>query len=788
MKRLLLLLALSLLVVSGARAQFGSFSDVPIEITSESTRMEGGLAIAEQNVIIRYGETAIYCDFAQYNPDTRDVLLTGNVRIYRDGRLFTAERALYNLETKVLNTADFRGEVIPFRFAGDSFSTLGSNAYLVKEGIFTTSDSSKPDYYLRARTVRIYPRDRVIFSNVKLYVGRTPVFWYPYLYQSLNADSSFTFTPGYTSVWGAYLLTQTTFPLTEGVSGRVRLDLYADRGVGIGFEARWGAEKRSASPFAKATESRTEAKARELKTGENWGRFISYYIDDSNPGTNRTSLGREPIDSARYRISLQDRTYFTRDIYSSVNINKLSDKRFLQDFEEAEFREHANPDNQINLTKWDENYSVILLGRKNINSDDFDGTEKLPELALDVKRQPIFGLPLFYDGETSLGQYKRNFSKDSLFPDYESFRADTYHQLSRPGTYFGWLSINPHLGVRGTYYSDSGYIQETITDRVVTETKIGPDGLPVTTTSTVRDIDEELIENGGLFRAAVTAGLEMSFKFSKAFEGVQSRALGLDGLRHVVQPYMNASFVYTNEEPDQILQFDRYNRSTKAPPIDFPQFNAVDGLDNWSIVRLGVRNRWQTRRDNLTFNWLEVDTFFDINLDRPDFGNLSALSDDGTFSNVYNRLRWQPLPWVGLTIDAQLPLFDEGFTEINSSLGFMVTRNAQLSIGQRFLNGSEQFEDSNLATLGGYIRVNDNWGFSFSERYEIEESLLESQTYQVHRDLSSWVASLGVNIRDNDGKEEFGVLFTMTLKDLPSVRIPLSLDADTLASGGGKNR
>src|SRR5687767_381013 len=98
--------------------------------------MEGGLAIAEQNVVIRYAETVIYCDYAQYNPDTRDVLVTGNVRIYREGRLFTAERALYNLETKVLNTADFRGEVHPFRFGGDSLSTVGNSAYLVREGIF----------------------------------------------------------------------------------------------------------------------------------------------------------------------------------------------------------------------------------------------------------------------------------------------------------------------------------------------------------------------------------------------------------------------------------------------------------------------------------------------------------------------------------------------------------------------------------------------------------------------------------------------------------------------------
>ena len=71
-----------------------------------------------------------------------------------------------------LNTADFRGEVHPFEFSGDSLSTLGPNGYLVKDGIFTTSDSSKPDYHLRARTVRIYPKDRVIFSNVTIFVGR----------------------------------------------------------------------------------------------------------------------------------------------------------------------------------------------------------------------------------------------------------------------------------------------------------------------------------------------------------------------------------------------------------------------------------------------------------------------------------------------------------------------------------------------------------------------------------------------------------------------------------------
>ena len=219
MKRLLSLLALYFLGASGLWAQFSSFGDVPIEITSESTRMENGLAIADRDVIIRHKDTLIYCDYAQYNPDTRDVYLVGSVRIYKEGHLFTADRALYNLETKIMNAADFRGEVTPYEFSGNSISTLNNSSYLVKDGIFTTSDNSKPDYSVHAKTVRIYPKDRVIFSNVTIYVGQTPVFWYPYLYQSLNADQAFTFTPGYYSVWGAFLQTQTSFPLSDTDSG-----------------------------------------------------------------------------------------------------------------------------------------------------------------------------------------------------------------------------------------------------------------------------------------------------------------------------------------------------------------------------------------------------------------------------------------------------------------------------------------------------------------------------------------------------------------------------------------
>ena len=771
MKRLLLTLALVFFSLSGARAQFGSFGDIPIEITSESTRMEGGLAIAEQNVVIRYGETAIYCDYGQYNRDTRDVYLSGNVRLYREGRVFLAERALYNLETKVFSTANFQGETLPFRFGGESLSSVGANAYLVKDGLFTTSDSSKPDYHLRAKTIRIYAKDRVVFSNVRLYVGRTPIFWYPYLYQSLTAESGFLYTPGYTSTWGASLLSTFTFPLTEGITGRVRLDLYSERGVGLGLNAVWGAERRAGNGFTKLTETKKEGEAGEKKKGESWGRFRSYYIYDSNPGTNKTSLSREPIDPNRYRVSLQDRTYLTEDIYSTININLLSDKYFLQDFEPREFSENPNPDNLFSLTKWDENYALTLIARGQLN-DEFDATERLPEGVFEMKRQPLFKTPFFYDSETSAGLYRRSFATGSVFSNYESFRADTYHQLTYQKTLFGWLSLVPHLGGRATFYEKGGLLEDLA------------DG---TNQATGAD-NQQLKNNGSLFRGAVTASLEASFKFSKAFEGVQSRGWGLDGLRHIVQPYMNASFVGTNSTPDEILQFDRLNNSTQLSPIDFPQFNAIDALDNWSIVRLGVRNRLQTRRDNDTISWFDLETYLDVNFDRPDFGGYFPLSDTGTFSNLFNRLRFNPLPWVGFQLDSQLPLLDTGFTEVNSSLNLMVNRDTSVSLGQRYIDGNSQFTSSNLVFFGGYYRLNDNWAFSFRDQYEFSDSTLETQLYQVHRDLSSWVASLGFSVRDNRGVNDIGVLLTFTLKDLPNIRAPFNFDPSGTGGSSGTGR
>ncbi|MDD5350781.1 MAG: hypothetical protein PHQ12_11275, partial [Chthoniobacteraceae bacterium] len=237
MKNRLLLLALALSSVwwsvPSARAQFGSFGDIPIEITCEGeTRFVGGVAIAENNVIIHYGDISVYADYVQYNPETRDVLAIGNVRLYRDGKLVEGDRVLYNLETKVLRSNGFRTSSHPFFTKGETVNSLTQGSgYEARDVIVTTSDSSKPDYRIKAGTARIHPNEYITLSNVSLYVGATRVFWFPYIYQSLKQDAGFNFTPGYSSDWGSYLLTRYGIPLTDNIHGAFLLDLRSARGV-----------------------------------------------------------------------------------------------------------------------------------------------------------------------------------------------------------------------------------------------------------------------------------------------------------------------------------------------------------------------------------------------------------------------------------------------------------------------------------------------------------------------------------------------------------------------------
>jgi lipopolysaccharide export system protein LptA len=738
MRKLLLPVFGLLCAATLARAELAPQKQ-PIEITATGdTNYKDGLATAHGNVVIHSGDSDIYADSVQYNPKTREVFAEGHVRIYRAAGLFVGERAIYNIDTQKIQAVEMRTDKTPYLVGGEKVTTISEGSFLVSKGTFTTHDSSNPDFRLQAKTLRIYENDRVIFENVTFYVKKVPIFWWPYLYQSLDDSFSYMVSPAYLSSWGPSILSRVSMPITDNIQMQIRLDYRSRRGVAVGFEpdARYGKDKKS------------------------WARMRTYFLRDENPDINRTSEVRVGVPQDRYRVSLQDRTEFTENLYGIVDVTKLSDEFLLQDFYPGEFQINPKPDNVIALTRSRPTYTLTAIARSQLNNF-FETTERLPEVVLDVPRVALFGGPIFYEGETSLADLHRSFANDSTFHDYGTVRFDSFHQFLYPNTYFGWLSVVPRVGFRGTYYGETRDFGTTI---------LTPsDGNPFVPDFLRVDLSQPLQEGGDTFRTAVNAGVEASFKLSRVWENAQSTGLGLDGLRHIIQPFANFSWVSaSNGDPVTILQFDRFEPSTQLHPIDFPQFTSIDSIDNWTILRLGIRNRLQTRRDDMTVSWMDVETYLDVNFDNP--------FDKTQYSNLFNKINFTPVPWASFGIAAQVPVFEKGFTEVNTTVSFQPIANLQVNFGHRYLNQNPFFENSSLYVLSGYYRINDNWGIGIQEQYEGTSGILEQQRYSIYRDLTSWVASVGAIIRDNGGVKEYGVLLTFTLKALPKFGFDLNFD------------
>ena len=737
---LVLLLAAVVASAGFIRGEISTPQNVPMEITSTGeTTYENGLATARDNVAIHIGNTDIYADYAQYNPSTHDVALRGHVRIYREASLYIAESGVYNTETKKIRALSARTESVPYFLKGGNVTSISDNGYLVQGGNFTTSDTARPDFHLHAQKIRYYEDDRVIFQYVTAYIGNVPVFWWPYLYQSLSDTFSFSVTPAYTSTWGPSLLTQVMFPITDYIKARLRLDYFGRRGPAIGFDP--------VIDYGKDQSSQAR-----LKT---------FYIDDQNPDINQTNIPRVGVPESRYRVGLEDRTNFTDDIYATANITKLSDQYVMQDYYPGEFRIDPVPDNVVAVTKTNPVFTLTGIERFQAN-DFFTTTERQPEVVLDIKRHGLFGGPIFYEGETGFANLRLQFPEDSGIKNYGTDRFDTFHQLTFPNTYFGWLSFVPRVGYRGTYYGKTWDLGSTVF--VPPTNPLVPDFiLPPPTTANPIKFD------GDTFRSVFDTGAEASFKISQKWENVQSRAFGLDGLMHVIQPFTDFSYVKEDgPNPLSILQFDRFEPSTQLRAIDFPQFTSIDSIASWTVWRVGVRNRLETRRDDQTITWLELDSFVDVNFTNP--------YDRTDYSNLFNNLRFNPLPWMSLSINSQLPAFSKGFTEVDTVASVQPLANLQVNVAHRYLNGNPFFQDSSLFVFGGYCRLNDNWSVGVQEQYEAETGLLEEQRYSIYRDLSSWVASFGGIIRDNNGVKEYGLLFTVTLKAFPKLGVDLNFD------------
>ncbi|MFW6414548.1 MAG: LPS-assembly protein LptD, partial [Verrucomicrobiota bacterium] len=739
-------------------------SDINIEADRYDFDQESGWAQAEENVVISYRGMVLEADQARLNMQTKDVEASGDVYLYTlegpdapdvDREVFWhGEEITGNFEDKIFKTDEHKiisgewygrgGEMRQDADENIIFHnvTLSTCEYVIDE---------HEHYSLNAGKVVHTPDGKLKAYHTWYKVGPVPVFYWPYVQWDTDKDTgNIRLEPGHSSDWGAYLLTSRRWKLSDKTDTTMKLDYRSKRGFGIGNLTR-----------RKTKNSRSE--------------FLAYGLNDDEPPQTSPDYNRRfDIEDQPYRIAFSHFRQLTDKLSLRLNVDKLSDIDMLEEWFEDEYEDYRQPRSFIDLRYDSERYTASLQARARLN-DFYTTVERLPELRVEMPRQPVFDLGnLHYEGNLSLANLKmrwRDFDKPRAgslqYPeDYDALRLDSLNMFYTPFTLADKLTLTPRAGFRLTYYGDSTE-RPIYTDDIITMFQVDDPDL-VSSNAAVTSYDSR---GGSKTRLAAELGLEASTKFYRVWDDFKSDFWRIDGLRHVTQPYINYTYIPDpSEDRESLYYFDRVDRITEQ-----------------NFIRAGLSQRLQTRHpsQDRIHELVSLDTYADFHVD--DDGGKGADKFDALTSDV------EINPKQNLSFDGSLIVnLDDG--EINrGEIGTTVGKRDILQVGLSYLyrrDYQSYFLDSMGSTLTDYAGETldaldfdkthySNLRFDFPigskmrgharYEYDFDENELSRQVYQISRDLHCWVGALRVAHDNRRRDADTTISLVFYLKAFPDV-------------------
>ena len=425
--------SIQMLFVALALATPAAEFDLPKEVPNEpfvlnAARLEAtnNTFIAEGGVTGRFENAMIRADKIYGNSKTGALHAEGNILFKRDAVEWQGNELNYNF---LIQEGQFGPSSLYFEpafLSVDHVERVSTNEYLLRGAAFTTCPEDAPHIHAVAKEARLVDNKYIKAKGVTFYVGSVPVMYVPYWHHTLGA-SIFTFKVGYGSEWGAYALTKATLPITENVNYVADLNLYSDRGVGMGQGISWN--------YPRAT-----------------GEFSAFYLNDENPYARFNSpVALSQISDDRYRYKLEHLQNFTDTHYLNTKWNYLSDPAILDEFFKSEYRRSAQPENYLSWVYGFSYGGSEGFASKRVN-DFYDNVDRI-EYAADLYRTRLGNSPFFLASENTVSHLERVYSETNTLSDaYDTVRLDTANTLYLPQRY-GFLNLVPRASYRATYYS-----------------------------------------------------------------------------------------------------------------------------------------------------------------------------------------------------------------------------------------------------------------------------------------------------------------------------------------------
>ena len=712
----------------------------------------------EGNIVFRQGERVIHAKRMYYDVANR-------VGTVLDAELLTPVpeyAGLLRLHAKVIEQM---GE--NRFFARDAFLTssrMGWPGYRAQAGGIYFEDIQTPmvDRFSRQPVIdpvtgqqAMHHRRMATASNNFLFLGDVPIFYWPFMATDLT-DPTFYIRGAQIkndSVFGTQILTTWDgFQLLgmrnppDGMDWDISLDYLSKRGCGHGTTLLYDRDSFFMLP------------------GPTSGLADFWGIKDK--GTDNLGRGRrnlEPEEDYRFRLFWKHRQMIQGEYQLSAELGWISDRNFLEQYYEREWDELKDQTTGVEFKRIRDNGSWSVIGYGRLN-DFFTQTEWLPRADHFKLGQQFFN-STFTWYEHSQVAYARQ--RVATAPEDPS-EAAIFHLLP-------WES------------GSSG-------ERLVTRQEID---YPVQlgAVKVVPYLLGELAHWGENLagedtqRAYGQVGFRASMPMWKIDPTIHSDLLNVHGLAHKV--IFEAEFaaadsnrdmyslpLYDPLDDDSIEAFQRRFAPAMVSqgPFDPRSYALRSGMASWvtapstevaddlMFLRLGARQRWQTKRgmpgNRRIMDWIVFDTNVTVfpKPNRDNFGKSVGLLDYSA--------RWHIGDRTTLVSDGMFDFFDQGQCIVN--VGGFLNRppRGNVYVGLRILEGPVS---SHVLSMSYNYHMSPKWISSFGMSVDVGGSGNIGQNFKITRIGESLLVSAGFNV--NASRGDVGVSLAVEPRFLPKTRL-----------------
>jgi LPS-assembly protein len=386
--------------------------------------------VLEGEAQIKQLDLFLHADKISYDSETTDYHADGHVTYQDRSLLLSADSAKGNADLDQCTLDDVRYQLLGAR--GNGVATVAvmddpEHARLTN-ATYSTCDLSNQQWAFSARDMDLDRAEGIGRAhNVTIRIHDVPVFWLPYARFALDdrRESGFLFpTVGYSNHRGFDLTLPYYLNLAPNYDATLLPRLMTDRGVMLGGEFRY-------------------------LTDSSKGNINVEVIPHDNNVVQEELDDNTTLPESRWWYRLQDTTGFSPNWVASIDINRVSDDRYFEDFGRGLYSSAVSflPS------------SAYLIGRGDWWNASVGGDEyEITDPTLSSQFEPYRRLPraTFNAEHVVLGNLDAgvnsefvSFSKDQAL---EGQRLDLFPYLAYPietAAYF----VRPQLGYRWTTYN-----------------------------------------------------------------------------------------------------------------------------------------------------------------------------------------------------------------------------------------------------------------------------------------------------------------------------------------------